>query len=164
MSMIDSKSRGFTLIELMMVIGIIGLLTRLALPHFEDSIEKARLTEVVLEIDAIRVAANTALQSGDRRLLTVTPAVSLIAPLTSRAMQFGFNGGFSYPGLRFSALSSSAPVGHFPGGVARVDMMIAPNGVEARQSIKRLSEILPEESQAWAVPGVILLVNLAMDN
>lgn len=159
-----SVSNGFTLIELMMVLAIIAMLAQLSLPHFQSMIEKARLSEVVLEIDASRATATSAIESGDRRLLTMNTGLNLHAPLGPDQQQYGFSGGFDYPGLSFYAQPSDKPRGHFPGGINRLDLQVVGTSPQAKRSVKRLSEILPEESQTWAVPNMILLVSLAMDN
>ena len=39
------RQKGFTLIELMIVIGIIALLTAIAIPNFQKYIRKARMTK-----------------------------------------------------------------------------------------------------------------------
>ena len=46
-----AKQSGFTLLELMIVVSIIGVLTTVALPAYQDYATRARLTEMVLEMD-----------------------------------------------------------------------------------------------------------------
>ncbi len=49
--------RGFTLVELMIVVLIVAIVATLALPHYEQVLLKARAAEVVGQMDAIKVAA-----------------------------------------------------------------------------------------------------------
>jgi type IV pilus assembly protein PilA len=56
--------KGFTLIELMIVVAIIGILAAVALPAYQDYTVRAKMSEVILAMSACRTSITEIYQSG----------------------------------------------------------------------------------------------------
>jgi type IV pilus assembly protein PilA len=57
--------RGFTLIELMIVVAIVGVLAAVALPAYADYTAKAKVSEAILAASACRTAVSDVYQTGN---------------------------------------------------------------------------------------------------
>lgn len=69
-----SMQQGFTLIELMIVVAIIGILAAVALPAYQDYTKRAKMSEVILAASACRTTVTEVYQSNSAASLPVADA------------------------------------------------------------------------------------------
>lgn len=67
-----ARSGGFTLIELMIVVAIIGILAAVAIPSYQSYVARAKWTGALHEISSTKTGIETAMNNGN------TPTLSLV--------------------------------------------------------------------------------------
>lgn len=63
--MIPLRTKGFTLIELTIVVAIVGILAAFAVPLYTDYVARAQISSAHTEIAALKILASTSLHMGD---------------------------------------------------------------------------------------------------
>lgn len=59
------KQQGFTLIELMIVVAIIGILAAVAIPQYQNYVSKSQVSRVMGEVGALRTAVETCMMENN---------------------------------------------------------------------------------------------------
>ncbi len=72
----SSKNKGFSLIELMIVIAIIGVLAAVAIPSYQNYVLKSKLADVISYANAAGLAASEYLQSSGANDCSGMPGVA----------------------------------------------------------------------------------------
>ncbi len=95
------KQAGFTLIELMIVVAIIGILAAIALPAYQTYTNKSKFSEVILATSAVKTAMEVEWQMNE------TAAASMAASNPVSAALAGANNG---PNVSTVAVNGSGDI------------------------------------------------------
>lgn len=80
--------QGFTLIELMIVIAIVGILAAVALPAYQDYTVRAKVSEVVLAAAPVKTTVAETLQSTGNLPASLTPGTPATNYVASVSYEF----------------------------------------------------------------------------
>lgn len=155
-----AAARGFTLVELMMTLLILAVMVNAAMPSFQDELEKARLSEIVMQLDALRTALNSDYDLGDTDFFTQRTAYSIGVP-QPQLNRIGFSQTIEYPNLTFVLGSRNGQTGHFSAGTNNLYVSVFARGDAGKRSLANLGSLLPEHQWAWSHPGSSLVILMA---
>ena len=75
-NMTKKSQQGFTLIELMISVAIVGILASIALPSYQNYTRKAKFSEVVMATASVKAAVEACAQSTNALTTCTSPAIS----------------------------------------------------------------------------------------
>lgn len=109
-----TMQKGFTLIELMIVVAIIGILAAIAIPQYQNYVTKSQVTRVVGELGNLRTLVDLCLTDGNECNFNI-PASSLLgatAPAAGTVPTGGAAGaaGGKQPTLNFDEATGAGTI------------------------------------------------------
>lgn len=75
---------GFTLIELMIVVAIIGILAAIAIPAYQNYIVRSKVTEAIVNLDAAKTSVADFVASADNNALPTASQLPIATPGNAR--------------------------------------------------------------------------------
>ena len=146
-AIMKQMQKGFTLIELMIVVAIIGILAAIAIPAYSDYTKKAKFSEVIQATQAVKAAVELCAQDAG-----VTPITACVQNTNGVPATLGASGGGVIAGKYVAFVDTSAA------GVITAQAIAAIDGSTAGTGATYI--MTPTYSAtagvSWAVTGTCL--------
>ncbi|WP_184528671.1 pilin [Variovorax sp. Sphag1AA] len=134
-SAIRSAQRGFTLIELMIVVAIIGIIAGVAIPQYQTYVAKSQVTRVVGEAGALKTAIEGCLVDGRLTLATNATVGATQCDPQATGSNLQATGGNSAPGATVPA-GTGVPTVTMPAAATDATTIVATFGNNAAQALQ----------------------------
>lgn len=124
------NAKGFTLVELMIVVAIIGVLAAVALPAYQDYTYKARVSEIILAASACRTAVSEFVASSGA-LPANAVADDDAADICGASAPGGFVASVDWGVTTGGIITATAAVDADLGGASGLTITLTPGAVDA---------------------------------
>ena len=124
------KQRGFTLLELLIVLGIIGIISAIAIPSYRDYVIRGKITEATSNLGDMRIKLEQFYQ--DNRTYVGACVGGTVAPLPTGSNARAFT--YSCPTLTATTFTVRA-LGNAAEGMTGFDYTINQNNAKATASV-----------------------------
>ena len=149
--------RGFTLVELMMTIAVLGVLVAVAVPLYNDYQTRARVAQVLTTIDTLRTVFHSELATrgaipkfSPGKVGEIPPELASF-PIGPELLQFDY--------LDEHLIQSSTHYGPFDGKDTPYLLLVARDATQSRH-LKAVAHALPHSTYAWVIEPKAMVVPL----
>lgn len=126
MNMQRKAQQGFTLIELMIVVAIIGILAAVALPAYQDYTVRSKVSEAVIAGDAVKALISEAFQTDSLVGVNAAAAAYNAKPPAEKTSKFVSNIVVAATGEITVTLATAATSG-LPADALSTNILFSPN-------------------------------------
>ena len=147
----NTAQKGFTLIELMIVIAIIGILAAIAIPAYQNYTAKAQATEAVTLLGGLKTAVvDLASSVGMKQACSANAAVTAPADKVAPAGALAASNGFTLKGKYVTGITAVAS-GTAPDQTCTLTATYGSTGINDKLAGKKVNFIYnPAAGGSWS--------------